>query len=232
VLDEIAAAGLSTGDTERRAGQTGVTLLSHESGDRTFLLEDLGIGDRYVPAGAAYDELVGADWVHLGTNSSSDLVARLIGDGARFSVDLSTAHEALPLTGVPLVFASGPDSPDVPVEPLAQGLLEAGARRVVVTCGSRGSYFADSDVVLHEPATDVEVVDTCGAGDSFIAAFLGAYCFDELGPAESLRLACDAAGQTCTHLGGFPQQPRPVPDWLIQKYAEYALPGLDSKASR
>jgi fructoselysine 6-kinase len=231
VLDEIAAAGLSVSDIEGRLGSTGVTLLSHESGDRSFLLEDLGVGERFEPADAAYAEIAASHWVHLGTNSSPELVRRLVADRVQFSVDISTAHGTLPITGVPLVFASGPDSPDESVEPLARELRLAGAQRVVITCGNRGAYFSDGHEMLHEPATEVDVLDTCGAGDSFIATFLTSYCCDDLGPAESLRRAAQAAGQTCTHLGGFPQQPRAVPDWLLSKYAEYTAPILDAKGS-
>jgi fructoselysine 6-kinase len=73
--------------------------------------------------------------------------------------------------------------------------------------------------VLHAPAAPVEVVDTCGAGDSFIAAFLTSLHCERLPPEESLRRASVAAAQTCAHLGGFPQQARPVPAWLRTKYA-------------
>jgi fructoselysine 6-kinase len=231
VLEEIAAAGLATRDVERRAGSTAVTLLSHESGDRNFLLEDLGVGEKYLPSDAAYAEIVDSDWVHLGTNSSPQLVRRLVANRVQFSVDISTAHDRLPITGVPLVFASGPDSPHEPIEPLARELRLAGAQRVVITCGRRGAFFSDGHELLHQPATEVAVLDTCGAGDSFIATFLTAYCCDGLGPAEALRRAAGAAGETCTHLGGFPQLPRAVPDWLLTKYAEYTAPILDAKGS-
>ena len=63
-----------------------------------------------------------------------------------------------------------------------------------------------------------------GAGDSFIARFLTAFCCERLDAAEALREAAAAAGETCTHLGGFPQQPRSVPDWLTRKYAALIAP--------
>ena len=37
--------------------------------------------------------------------------------------------------------------------------------QVVETMGKKGSKFND----IHVPSTETEVVDTCGAGDSFIA---------------------------------------------------------------
>jgi fructoselysine 6-kinase len=224
VRDEISAAGLEADDVECRPGQTGVTLMSHEFGDRRFLLEDLGVGDRYEPSERRYREVRDADWVHLGTHSSAGLVRRLVADGVRFSVDISTDHVTVPVAGVPLVFASGPDASDEPVEPLMRSLLAAGAQRVVVTCGRRGAFFSDGDATIHQPATPVRVIDTCGAGDSFIATFLTTYCCERNEPSVALLRAAAAAGETCTHMGGFPQRSRAVPSWLLDKYSEHIAP--------
>jgi fructoselysine 6-kinase len=220
LLDEIAKAGLEPVDVERRPGQTAVTLVGEQAGERKFLLEDLGVGKDYMPAEGLYQIAVAADWVHLGLNSNPDLVRRLVSDRVRFSVDLSTAPDSLPLEGVPMVFASGPDDPDAPVAPLAERLHRAGASQVVVTCGSRGAYFREGDgVLLHAPATPIAVIDTCGAGDSFIAAFLAAFKVEKRPALEALRAATAAAAETCLHVGGFPQNPRGIPDWLLDKYA-------------
>lgn len=225
ILEEIEKAGLAPGDVERRPGQTAVTLLREKAGDRKFLLEDLGIGKDYMPAPRHYQAIAAADWVHLGTNSNPDLVRRLVADRVRFSVDISTAHGSLPLQGVPMVFASGPDDPDESVGPLAEQLHGAGALQVVVTCGSRGAYFREVDGTLrHAKATPVAVVDTCGAGDRFIATFLAAYEMGKKTAAEALREATAAASETCLHIGGFPQQPRRIPDWLLAKYAAVIAP--------
>ncbi len=204
VCEEVVAAGLAAEDLETRPGQTGVTLMSHESGDRSFLLEDLGVGERYVPPQQRYDELVASDWIHLGTNSDPALVQRLAEDRVRFSVDISTVHGAVPLRGVPLVFASGPDAPGEPVEPMLRALLAAGAHRAVVTCGARGAFFADATTTVHEPAAPVEVLDTCGAGDSFIAAFLASYCVGSDDAPAALRRAAAAAAETCDAPGRLP----------------------------
>jgi fructoselysine 6-kinase len=224
VRDEVGTVGLAPDDVEQRAGHTAVTLLREQAGDRKFLLEDLGVGKDYLPPEHHYRSIASADWVHLGTNSNPDLVRRLVADGARFSVDTSTAHDSLPLAGVPLVFASGPDHPNASVEPLAERLQRAGALQVVVTCGSRGAFFREANgKLLHAPAKPTSVVDTCGAGDSFIAAFLIA--FTENRPAaEALDGAAAAAAQTCLYVGGFPQKPRRIPDWLLGKYAAVIAP--------
>lgn len=219
VCEAVAATGLDPADVERRSGETAVTLLSDRAGDRHFLLEAFGVGTHYMPSPERYAAAAAADWVHLGTNASPELVRRLVADRVPFSVDLSTAPFALPLAGVPMVFASGPSAPGEPVAPLIAALRRAGAGTVVLTCGRRGAYFDDGRVHAFAPATQVEVVDTCGAGDSFIATFITAFCCQHLPAGDALARASAAAAQTCTHLGGFPQPSHPIPDWLPVKYA-------------
>ncbi|WP_421695932.1 PfkB family carbohydrate kinase [Aestuariivirga sp.] len=217
-LAAIAAAGLEPGDVEIRPGPSAVTLLADDAGERRFLLESLGVGEDYIPEQRRYDALRNADWVHLGTNASAELVRRLVADDISFSIDLSTRHFALPLEGVPLVFASGPDDPLEPVEPLFAAFSAAGAREVVITCGPRGSYHQLGHTRVAAGAVPVVVLDTCGAGDSFIASFITARVLDGLPPAEALARSAERASETCTHLGGFPQPVQNIPQWLLGKY--------------
>lgn len=218
MLDVVSSAGLGAADVEVLQGDTAVTLLADDAGERRFLLESLGAGENYVPDRQRYAELLAADWVHLGTNSSDALVRRLVMDSVPFSLDVSTRPFAISLVDVPLVFASGPDDPSAAVETLIDGLKEAGARKVVVTCGKRGSFYDDGTRRFSARSVPVAVVDTCGAGDSFIAAFITALLFDGFSEAEALNHAALRASETCTHLGGFPQVIQPVPGWLLEKY--------------
>lgn len=220
VLEALPAAGLARADVEIRPGETAVTLLKDEAGERKILLESLGVGLNYIPDDQRYQAMREADWVHLGTNADERLVRGLVDDGIAFSVDVSTSHFAFPLEGVPLVFASGPDEPDRPVEALIEALQQAGAARVLVTCGRRGAFFHDGTAVFFAPALEIDPVDTCGAGDSFIASFLTTCLFEKVGAEEALRQAAAKAAETCMHLGGFPQPVQPVPGWFRKKYAE------------
>lgn len=214
----IEEAGLARADVEIRPGASAVTLLTDDAGERRFLLESLGVGEDYVPDAERYAALRQADWVHLGTNSSARLVRRLVADGVPFSIDVSTRHFELSLEGVPLVFASGPEDPAEPVEPLIARFKAAGARQVVITCGKRGSFHDDGGTLFQAGSVPVAVVDTCGAGDSFIATFLVARFFEDRPAQDALERAAMRASQTCSHLGGFPQPIRAIPQWLLDKY--------------
>ena len=83
--------------------------------------------------------------------------------------------------------------------------MARGASCAVVTRGERGAVAATADALEYVEAVPVaRIVDTCGAGDAFVAAFLA----ERVGGA-TLR-ACLAAGATagaaaCRHLGAIEQ---------------------------
>ncbi len=54
----------------------------------------------------------------------------------------------------------------------ARALLAAGVRDVVLTLGSDGAMLANGDEIITVPAEPCPVVDTTGAGDSFMAVAL------------------------------------------------------------
>lgn len=62
--------------------------------------------------------------------------------------------------------------PGVDVRTAARGLLDIGPLLVVITQGSGGVFAARGDEELHIPAVATEVVDTVGAGDTFMGALL------------------------------------------------------------
>ena len=83
----------------------------------------------------------------------------------------------------------------------AKALLKFGAKAAVVTCGKNGSYAANSEGVIHQPAFQVPVVDTTGAGDVFHGAFI--FGLLQAWPiARILRFAGAVAALKCTQLGG------------------------------
>jgi sulfofructose kinase len=83
----------------------------------------------------------------------------------------------------------------------AKALREFGPGRVVITLGERGAVSWDGETWLAQPAFDVPVVDTTGAGDIFHAG----YCHGllaGLADGERLRFACAMAGLKCRAPGG------------------------------
>ncbi len=93
---------------------------------------------------------------------------------------------------------------------MARDFLDQGARIAVVTCGARGSVAADGAATVEADAAPVEVVDTTGAGDTFIAAFIDAHLAGG-SLSACLEAARQAAALTCRHVGGFAQALQPLP---------------------
>jgi len=61
---------------------------------------------------------------------------------------------------------------DEGIESVCQALLSKGVQAVLLTLGPQGSYYVDKQETISTPAYPVKVVDTTGAGDSFIGCFI------------------------------------------------------------
>lgn len=75
-----------------------------------------------------------------------------------------------------------------------------GISMVALTRGEQGAVFLSDQVTINQKGFPVEVVDTVGAGDSFIAS-LTVDLLNELPPETFLRRACKYSSQSCTHTG-------------------------------
>jgi len=103
---------------------------------------------------------------------------------------------------------------DVPKE-AAEKLLDMGPRLVVVTMGGRGAFYASENSEGHIPAFEVDVVDTTGAGDAFVAGFLNGLAIsgledpleDENAVRTALVRAAAAAGLTTESVGAVSAMP-------------------------
>ena len=86
---------------------------------------------------------------------------------------------------------------------------EKGVDRVLVKFGAKGSMLVGHDGhVIRQPAVPVErVVDTTGAGDCFMAAFVVA-TLASMSPADALKFATTAASICVQRSGAMPSLPR------------------------
>jgi fructoselysine 6-kinase len=77
-----------------------------------------------------------------------------------------------------------------------------GTKIVGVTLGSKGAIFSNDGEIFEQGIVPTDVVDTMGAGDSFIAGFLTYYIKYRDMP-KALGFAAKCAANTCTFNGGF-----------------------------
>lgn len=175
-------------------------------GERIITFEEFGASAGYRPSDADIAALAGMDHIHFGWfKGASALRAALAGRGVSFSQDVAVNSDA---EGLDVGFESVGPSPDMARAALNR-LLGRGCRVAVVTCGAMGSMASTGGEVVTTGTTPIDrVVDTTGAGDTFIAAFLAIWRRGQ--PlAACLAAGRDAAAVTCGHVGGFPQQLRP-----------------------
>jgi sugar/nucleoside kinase (ribokinase family) len=92
--------------------------------------------------------------------------------------------------------------------PPLEALRREGAEIAVVALGAAGSLVTDGQQVVRTGIRPVDVVDTTGAGDTFIAGFVSRR-LDCGSLQQCLEAGRDAAADACTYFGGFPQTPRP-----------------------
>lgn len=128
--------------------------------------------------------------------------ARPLGPALLSRVDylLPNETEAALLTGMPVVQADQ-------ALLAAQALRAAGARCVLVTLGAHGVLASDEHASFLEPAVRVPVVDTTGAGDTFVGCFAVAIA-ERRSLAEAVHEAQCAAALKVTRLGAQAAIPR------------------------
>jgi fructoselysine 6-kinase len=173
------------------------------SGDRVFEKEDFGVTDQYWPDEKSLEGIAAADWVHVGMlPRASELVAALRArrSDVRISMDCAVSVAG---AGLSVAFQSAGEHGDA--EAIGRDLLDEGATLAVVTRGAQGAIAVDGQTVFHQPAVQTAVVDTTGAGDSFISGFIASRVRGEAVPA-ALAAGAEWAAATCRHLGGFRQE--------------------------
>jgi ribokinase len=85
----------------------------------------------------------------------------------------------------------------------ARDVMEHGPGLVAFAVDGVGNVFVWDSGELVVPLGDVEVVDTTGGGDAFVAGLTFALARGD-GPRDAARLAVRASGATVTHAGGRP----------------------------
>lgn len=210
VLAELGAQAVDTSHVAILPGATTALteILLLQEGERRFVSESYEIFDTYEPNAAAWAAVTSAAGVH--TSRLPHLFDRLRAasreEGFLLSCDFSTFELPSDLEGLDLAFRSAAGSTDREhALALAAAALERGAASVVVTLGKAGSVALTAAGSTWQDAVEVEpVVDTCGAGDAFIAAYLERWLAGAA-IADCLAAGADAGARACTAVGAFPQ---------------------------
>ena len=209
MVDQMRREGLRTDGVIRLHGESAVTKILIRGGDRVFAnyVEGVQKGAKFpsklLPKVREYDLVHFSVW-GFGKNHIPWIKR---GNRPILSFDFSNQlkHDALSvLPHLDYSFFSGKELISKGIDP-EEKLEEYKAKTpglVVMTLGEHGSLVFDGKKLYRGKARSVEVVDTLGAGDSYIAAFLCARL-----KGDSIQNAIEeghrAATETCKRLGGW-----------------------------
>lgn len=107
------------------------------------------------------------------------------------------------ITHLDLAFFSTDDPNVSQAETFVRDMSRRGPALVVETMGKYGAVcYSRTEGCLFEPARKIEIVDTLGAGDTFIGTFLGMLAQGKTLP-DCMKQATNAAAKSCLRSGGF-----------------------------
>ena len=190
------------------AGANARAFIGHEGQDRRFLRSERGVRGEWGSFDAedrAY--IAGYDLVHSSVYSElGEALPVVRGAARRLSYDFSERwtdeNLAATLPAVDIAFLSYPAASDAECRALLSRCVALGAGMAVVTRGALGSLALSEGRFRAHGISPAPVVDTLGAGDGFIAAFLMAILAGV--PLEAaLAAGADHAAQVCGYQGGF-----------------------------
>jgi len=207
VCDALVAEGVDISRVRICDGANARALLAYHGGDRRFLGSRPGVRGQYALAAADFDYIAGFDLTHSSIFSELEAeLPRIRSVTPQLSFDFSDRwtdgllRQILPQ--IDIAFLSAPDADDAACATLLRHCSRLRAKLVVVTRGALGAMATDHAGISKQPALPTSVVDTLGAGDGFIAAFLVAHLQRAALP-MALRAGAAMAADVCTWRGAF-----------------------------
>ena len=197
--------GLGVKGVTRIQGRTAETKILIRNGDRVFAEYREGVQKEAKLPLEHLPRINSADLVHFTIwGWGREHVPSLLGKrSCDFSNQLN--HQALEVMPyLDYSFFSGRELLSTGLNP-EDKLRELGKKTsgiLVMTLGEHGSLVYDGSRIFRGESLQVNVVDTLGAGDSYIAAFLCMHVSGESIP-DSIRSGHLAAAATCKRLGGW-----------------------------
>ena len=207
ILDCLAAEGVETSNCRRvfaPTSQPGVKLVD---GERIFVGGNPQSCQRIVAMKMTKSDLDLAkqyDVCHISCYSNMENELEALSGAVPLSFDFSDIRDekyfAKTAPYLTWAFLSGAQLSETECETLALQIAQLGAKNVCITRGAQGSLFFDGENFYRQGIMQVDAVDTMGAGDSFIAAFLVRYT-DTGDISGALSFAAQKAAYNCTQRG-------------------------------
>jgi fructoselysine 6-kinase len=200
MMQAMKGKGVDISHMKVQSGMTAVTHVEIVDGDRVFgdyeegVMADFKLSEEDITFLSGYDMVVTGLWGMI----ESDL-PKIQANGTPVAFDFATQLDGQVLDTaighVDYAFFAIDDKEESEIREFMREIKARGPKIVVVTRGSQGSIAYDGDNFYTYGIVPCEVVDTMGAGDSFIAGFLYAICE---GQAIPEAMAAGAANSSVT----------------------------------
>ncbi len=204
---ELESRGVDVSHVQILDGPTPNTHVRMENGNRVFVSYDAGamtdfsLREEDFAFIAEHDFAVSAVW---GTCEKE--LGRIQAMGVPVAFDCAdlpfapVCQTALP--NVDVAFFSDDSADESQLREIMRGIAAKGPSVVVAMRGPKGSMVWDGETFYHQDAIDCVVVDTLGAGDSYIAGFLLARLAGKSMP-ECMRAGSENSAVTIGYLGAW-----------------------------
>jgi fructoselysine 6-kinase len=226
VREALAAEGVDLSRLRMVEGLNARATVRIIDGNRHFMGGDEGVS-RFRLTEADLQDLRGVELVHTGECSFiEDQLPTLKAAARMLSFDFSERPWSYVESLAPLVdiaTVSLPNSAAEAAVDMARTIRSLGPTTVAVTLSDAGAVLLRGDEVYSASAAPVDVVDTLGAGDAFIARILVGLVRSEE-PAALVTAATAYASQACTFYGAFGHEAELPTDMPLPDYA--GLPGV------
>ena len=205
VKSSLLQEGVNVDRLRRADGQTAfATVYTDAVGNRSFGLCLKGVS-LFLPDAADLEYLAGFDIVHLCETIRMEESLPALAARAAVSYDFSDRdndYAAPLLQWITIATFSRPDSTTEEIEAHIAWAHEQGAGWVVVTRGALGSAISDGNRIHHQKAAPAHVIDTLGAGDSFIARLV-VRLWEGVALSDAAAEAARYSAEVCGVPGGF-----------------------------
>jgi fructoselysine 6-kinase len=212
ILNCLAEEAIDISRIRRAYGPSGEAVIAlNKDGDRMFIGTNRGIRvQSLLTIRLTQDDLDYIneyDVVHTSVNSDMEHeLHRLVHKPLSFDFSTPKRWDEAYLQQIcpylTYAFFSGSDMSPFAINSLFEKVHELGVKVAGVTRGSDPALFSENGVIYEQPHMADNIVDTMGAGDSFIGGFLTSY-HEHRDMKEALIQAARSAASTCGYFGAF-----------------------------
>lgn len=210
IINSLQEEDIDVSQVRRAFGPSGEAVVSlDEHGDRIFVGSNKGGIQKHLKLNFTKEELesIGTySLLHTSVFSHIEKELPVLKKYINISFDFSTNRDddylQLVCPHVKFAIFSGGDLSAAECEAFIKKVHEAGTPNVIVTRGSEGSLFSDGNQLFKQGIVETEVIDTLGAGDTFVAVFLKEFIVNH-DAQEAMAKGAAAAAETCQRYGAF-----------------------------